>query len=84
MTTDQFCFYLQNRLIQTCQTGGEQYSDTSPLVFPGLGGESCFHLNTQKSKLVKQFYKIIAGGVLDRRQRSAGGNTTKRFFLGPK
>jgi len=29
-----FCFYLQNRLIQTSQTGGQQYSDT-PLVFLG-------------------------------------------------
>jgi hypothetical protein len=35
MTTDSFCFYLQNRLIQTSQTGGQWYSDTSPLVFPG-------------------------------------------------
>ncbi len=35
-TTDNFCFYLQNRLIQTIQTGGEQYSDTPPLVFPAL------------------------------------------------
>jgi len=34
MTTDNFCFYLQNRLIQTSQTGGQWYSDTSPLVFP--------------------------------------------------
>ncbi len=33
MTTDNFCFYLQNRLIQTSQTG-QSYSDTSPLVFP--------------------------------------------------
>jgi hypothetical protein len=30
MTTDNFCFYLQNRLIQTSQTGGQQYSDSSP------------------------------------------------------
>ncbi len=30
MTTDNFCFYLQNRLILTSQTGGQQYSDTSP------------------------------------------------------
>jgi hypothetical protein len=30
MTTDKFCFYLQNRLIQTSQIGGKQYSDTSP------------------------------------------------------
>ncbi len=36
MTTDNFYFYLQNRLIQTGQTGGQLYSDTSPLVFPGL------------------------------------------------
>ncbi len=35
MTTDNFCFYLQNRLIQTSQTGGQWYSDT--LVFPDLG-----------------------------------------------
>jgi len=25
-----FVFYLQNRLIQTSQTGGQKYSDTSP------------------------------------------------------
>jgi hypothetical protein len=30
LTTDNFCFYLQNRLIQTSQTGGQWYSDTSP------------------------------------------------------
>jgi len=35
MTTDKFYFYLQNRLIQTSQTGGQWYSDTPPLVFPG-------------------------------------------------
>jgi hypothetical protein len=34
MTTDNFCFYLQNRLIQTIQTGGQQYSDTSPFSIP--------------------------------------------------
>jgi hypothetical protein len=33
MTTDNFCFYLQNRQIQTSQTG-QWYSDTPPLVFP--------------------------------------------------
>jgi len=30
VTTDNFCFYLQNRLIQTSQTGGQWYNDTSP------------------------------------------------------
>jgi len=35
MTTDNL-FYLQNRLIQTSQTGGQQYGDTYPLIFSGL------------------------------------------------
>jgi hypothetical protein len=34
MTTDNFRFYLQNRLIQTGQTGGQLYSDTSPFSVP--------------------------------------------------
>jgi hypothetical protein len=34
MTTDNFCFYLQNRLIQTSQIGGQQYRDISPLSIP--------------------------------------------------
>ncbi len=32
MTTDNFCFYLQNRLIQTSKTGGQWYS--SPFSIP--------------------------------------------------
>ncbi len=36
MTTDNFCFYLQNRQIQTSQTGGQWYSDTSPFSIPCL------------------------------------------------
>jgi hypothetical protein len=34
MTTEFFCFYLQHRLIQTSQTGGQWYSDTSPFSIP--------------------------------------------------
>jgi hypothetical protein len=34
MTTDNFCFYLLNRLIPTSQTGGQWYSDTSPFSIP--------------------------------------------------
>ena len=30
----QFLFYLLNRLIQTCQTGGQQSSETSPFSIP--------------------------------------------------
>ncbi len=36
MTTDNFCFYLQNRLIQTSQTEGQWYCDTSPFGIPCL------------------------------------------------
>ncbi len=36
MTTDNFCFYLQNRLIQTSQTGAQWYSDTSLFSIPWL------------------------------------------------
>ncbi len=35
-TTDNCCFYLQYRLIQTCQTGGQWYSDTSPFSIPWI------------------------------------------------
>jgi len=34
MTTDNFCFYLKNRLIQTTPTGGQRYSDSSPFSIP--------------------------------------------------
>jgi hypothetical protein len=36
MTTDNFCFYFQNSLIQTRQTGGQWYSHTSPFNIPYL------------------------------------------------
>jgi hypothetical protein len=36
MTTDNFCFYLQNRLIHTSQTGGQWSDDTSPFSIPCL------------------------------------------------
>ncbi len=34
MTSENFCFHLQNRLIQTSQTGGQQYNDTFPFSIP--------------------------------------------------
>ncbi len=51
MTSDNFHFYLQNRRIQTSQTGGQRYSDTSPLKCsldgvsiyrPGYSGKTLF------------------------------------------
>jgi hypothetical protein len=34
MRNDNLCFYLQNRLDQTSQTGGQWYGDTSPFSIP--------------------------------------------------
>ncbi len=34
MTTDNLCIYLHNTLIQTSQTGGQQYSDIYPFSIP--------------------------------------------------
>ncbi len=42
MTKDIFCFYLQNRLIQTSQTGGQWYSDTFPLSIPWVSSNHRF------------------------------------------
>jgi hypothetical protein len=42
MTADNFCFYLQNRLIQTGQTGGQLYNDTSPFSVPWLATQKRF------------------------------------------
>jgi hypothetical protein len=40
VTNDNFCFYLQDRLIQTSQTGGQWYS--SPFSIPWLSGKKLF------------------------------------------
>jgi hypothetical protein len=44
MITDKFCSYLQNRLIQTSQTGGQWYSDTSPFSIPCYRIHICSNL----------------------------------------
>jgi hypothetical protein len=40
MAIDKYYDYLQNRLIQTSQTGGQQYSDTSPFSSPWTDDKS--------------------------------------------
>ena len=51
MTTEIFCFYLQNRLIQTSQTGGQWYNDTSPLSIPCI--ICCLHKERLTNVAVK-------------------------------
>ncbi len=63
MTTDNFSFYLQNRLIQTSLTGGQWYNDTSRLVFPGLSLSSLFSL-VYRSRVRPETY--LGGGALER------------------
>jgi len=56
-----FCFYLQNRLIQTGQTGGQQYSNTSPFsvswfdihLLAGWKGGSTVNNPTKKFKIFR-------------------------------
>jgi hypothetical protein len=48
MTTDNFHFYLQNRLIQIGQTGGQLYSDTSPISVPWPNHSAETQLSNQK------------------------------------
>jgi len=45
------CFYLQNRLIQTSQTGGQWYSDSSPLSIPWPGQEPTLLKNLSDAPL---------------------------------
>jgi hypothetical protein len=47
MTTDNFCFYLQNRLIQTSPTG-QRYSDTSPFSIPWLRPKKFYSTGSRK------------------------------------
>ncbi len=48
-----FVVYLQNRLIQTSQTGGQWYTDTSLVVF--LGQVNVNILKNEKLPLTREF-----------------------------
>ena len=60
MTTDNFCFYLKNRLIQTSQTGGQQYSDTSPFSIPWIKGSN----PATGAKREKMYRKVIKEALI--------------------
>jgi hypothetical protein len=61
MITDNFCFYFQNRLIQTSQTGGQQYSYTSPLVFPAETVSPRWK-DLARTSTHASFYGVLVGG----------------------
>jgi hypothetical protein len=60
MTTDNFCFYLSNRLFQTSQTGGQLYSETSPFSIPWAN--TLAYYDTATITAVKSFI-VQAPGV---------------------
>jgi hypothetical protein len=77
MTTDNFHFYLQTRLIQTSQTGGQWYSDTSPFSIPWT--------NTQKAGLVEQTFNLSSNLSVTKVVKIIATNmvTLLRCCLGP-
>jgi len=66
LTTDNFCFYLENRLIQTSQTGGQRYSDASPFSIPCLelwvcqliGVDSCQGYHDTSHNILQTQYRL--------------------------
>jgi hypothetical protein len=54
MITDNFCFYLQNGLIRTSQTGGQRYSDTSPFSILWIKLSKIFLSNNDLGYLLLQ------------------------------
>jgi len=53
MTTDNFCFYSQDRLFKTSQTGGQRYSDTSPFsIIPCTNLFFCGFDDEEKRKVL--------------------------------
>jgi hypothetical protein len=61
MTTEFFSFYLQNRVIQTNQTGGQQYRDTSPFSIPCPIAllVALFHWHQRKFYNIWPSYKLL-------------------------
>jgi hypothetical protein len=65
MTTDNFGFYLQNGLIQTSQTGGQWYSDTSPFSIPCISGTLDANVDTNICvKLFSGIFKKLNSAAL--------------------
>ncbi len=67
MAIDKYYDYLQNRLIQTSQTGGQQYSDTSPFSSPWTDDKRVFWPHHQLSHdlipVVYHDYELLASIV---------------------
>jgi hypothetical protein len=70
MPTDNCCFYLQKRLIQTSQTGGQRYSDTSPFSIPCCADHYCVGANTEPATSIVSVVSPTGGPRNCHRRRS--------------
>jgi hypothetical protein len=70
-----FCYYLQNRLIRTSQTGGQLYSDTSPFSAPWFIISRTTEIYILNVNSVLQDQGSRRGG----HQASPGTNLTRLF-----
>jgi hypothetical protein len=84
MTTDNFCFHLQNRLIQTSQTGGQWYSDTYPFSIPWIGTSQykTWLKRFDRDKRSSLFASRIGGDERDHLTRLERDVTTLESFAG--
>ncbi len=75
MTTDNFCFYLQNRLFETSQTGGQWYSDiflfSIPCFSPHDGDKKFYNVKTRPGLDIG----VIVGN-LKKSENTKGGSIT--------
>jgi len=60
MTTDHFCSYLQNIVIQTGQAGGQWYSDTSPFSIPWI----CQQFTKMRVAPISKSFFAVSGSML--------------------
>jgi hypothetical protein len=72
MTTDNFCVYLQNRLIQTSQTGDQWYSGIFPLSIPCMYERSSLIALASSDEEKKVFIPIVLGQDGRRTSRTPG------------
>jgi hypothetical protein len=76
MTTDDTCFYLQNRLMQTSQTGGQWYSDTSPFSIPWIKPNRFFTVYVLKVHNIKRVvFSKKKFNIVDFEQRAKHSKT---------
>jgi hypothetical protein len=79
MTTANFGFYLQNRLIQTSQTGGQRYNYTSPFSIPWPNHSYEARLSKQDGEGAFEDWEIFLSNLKE--MKRAHSNTRSTTLL---